>query len=48
VKTDGCHYLLRRSRGLGGPEEPMDHMEGCGVDKEPSHTRPWGFQGNPF
>lgn len=38
MRTEGCHYLLRRSWGLGGPEGPMDHMEGCGVDKEPSHT----------
>lgn len=38
MRTEGCHYLLRRSRGLGGPEGPMDQMEVCGVDKEPSHT----------
>ena len=37
MRTEGCHYLLRRSRGHGGPEGPMDHMEGHGGDKEPSH-----------
>lgn len=37
MKTEGCHYLLRKSRGHGGPEGPMDHMEGHGRDKEPSH-----------
>ena len=37
MRTEGCHYLLRRSRGHGGPEGPLDHIEGHGGDKEPSH-----------